>query len=107
MESGQVRTIMQPFAEVASTVRDNQRTAYTEAGGRKIGRSKDDAEWLWVDTHSSIKTAQINAVFGCQIKRPGEDPEFRLYVDGVRVHSYNADGPTDALEEWRAITTIA
>jgi len=102
-----VEQVMQPFKEVASTVRDNQRTAYTEARGRRIGHSKDDPEWRWVDTYSAIKTPNINAVFVCYIARPGADPEFQLHVNGVPVQYYNADRLGDALNEWRAISARA
>jgi hypothetical protein len=102
-----VEQVMQPFKEIASTVRDNQRTAYTEAGGRRIGRSKDDPEWRWVDTYSAIKTPTINAAFVCYITRPGADPEFQLHLNGVAVQHYNADRLDDALNEWRGIATRA
>jgi hypothetical protein len=100
-----VRDAMQPFKNVASAVAGNQRTAYTQAGGRKIGRSRGDPEWLWIDTYSAIKTTAINAVFVCHIKQPGDDPEFQLRINGTRAQSYNADGLTDALGEWRAIAS--
>jgi hypothetical protein len=102
-----VRDVMLPFRQVASAVRDNQRTTYTEAGGRKIGHSKDNPEWMWVDTYSAIKTPAVNAVFVCYIKRPGEDPEFQLHLDGVCTESYNADRLPDGLNEWRALAARA
>ena len=102
-----VRDVMQPFTQVASEVPDNQRTVYTEAGGRKIGRSKDDPESMWIDTYSAIKTSSVNAVFVCYIKRPGEDPDFELQLDGVCTESYNADRLADALNEWRAVAAQA
>jgi hypothetical protein len=92
---------------VASAVRGNQRTSYTEAGGRKIGRSKDDPEWMWIDTYSAIKTSNINAVFVCYIRQLGEDPEFQLHIDGIRTQSYNADRLGDALSEWRKIAACS
>jgi hypothetical protein len=79
----------------------------TQAGGRKIGRTRGDPEWLWIDTYSAIKTTAINAVFVCHIKQPGDDPEFQLRINGTRAQSYNADGLTDALGEWHAITSRA
>jgi len=102
---GRVRDAMQPFKEVAAGVRGNQLTSYTEAGGLRIGRPKGHPEKMWVDTYSRIKTARMDASFICYIKRAGEDPEFQLRVDGNTVRSYNADGLTDALSEWR--TTAA
>src|SRR5215471_7207975 len=73
-----IREIMQPFKQIASTVPGNQRTSYTEAGGLKIGRPKDDPAHLWIDTYCAIKTVPINATFGCYVKQPGDEPEFQL-----------------------------
>src|SRR6266446_3524476 len=86
-----VREVMQPFKEIAAKVPGNQRKAYTEAGGRKIGRPKDDPEKLWIDTYSGIKTPKINAVLACYVKRPGDEPQFQLRIKGARSQSYNAD----------------
>jgi hypothetical protein len=102
-----VRSVMQPFKELASAVKDNQRTAYTEAGGRKIGRAKDAAEKLWIDTYSGIKTAYINAVFLCYVREPGDEPDFQLRVDHAHVRSYNADQLDAALRDWSAIAERA
>src|ERR1700677_704821 len=52
-----VAEILKPFKEVASAVSGNQRVAYTQAGGLKIGRSKVDPEWMWIDRYSAIKTS--------------------------------------------------
>jgi hypothetical protein len=100
-----VREVMQPFKQVAVAVPGNQRTPYTEAGGRKIGRRKTDPEWRWIDTYSSIKTSKINAIFVCYINRPGEEPEFRLKIGDLPSHSFNADHLTDALTQWTQIAT--
>ena len=92
---------------------NNQRVNYTRAGGCKIGRSKDDPEHLWIDSYSAIKVSGINAVFGCQIRRPGEDPKFTLYLgDGSRSEAtparvYNANETQQALAEWEAIVHSA
>jgi len=102
-----ISQVMQPFKEVASAVPDNQRTAYTEAGGLRIGRSKNDPEWFWIDTYSAIKTPAINAILVCYVKRPGEEPEFKLQINGEFVHSYNADHLTDALVEWKKVAAKA
>jgi hypothetical protein len=40
-----VREVMQPFMEVASKVKGNSRVPYTDAGGMKIGRTKNDPDW--------------------------------------------------------------
>jgi hypothetical protein len=102
-----VRETMEPFKNVAATVRDNQRTTFTDAGGLRIGRSKDDLERVWIDTYSGIKTDAINAVFVCYIKRPGDEPEFQLRINGVLAGSYNADQLNEALSEWQAIAARA
>jgi len=102
-----VRDVMQPFRQVASEVPHNQRTVYTEAGGYKIGRSKDDPDRMWIDTYSAIKTSSVNAIFVCYIKRPSEDPYFELQLDGVCTQSYNADHLADALSDWRTVAAQA
>jgi hypothetical protein len=108
-----VDEVMQPFAQAAAKVPNNQRVYYTKAGGRKIGRSKDDPEHLWIDSYSAIKVSGINAVFGCQVRRPGEDPKFTLYLgDGSRSEAtparvYNADETEEALPEWETIVHSA
>lgn len=102
-----VRDTMQPFKDVAVAVTLNQRTAYTEAGGFKVGRTKDDPERVWIDTYSAIKTQAVNAVFVCYIKQPGNEPEFQLQVNGKHIRSYNADQLTDALTEWRMVAAQA
>jgi hypothetical protein len=63
---------MQPFARIAAGVPNNQRVKYTRAGGRKIGKSKNDPNHLWIDSYSAIKASGINAVFGCEIKGQGK-----------------------------------
>jgi hypothetical protein len=102
-----VHQVMQPFKDVAETVSGNRRKTYTEAGGRRIGLSKNDPEWFWIDTYSAIKTPAINAVFVCYIKRPGDEPEFRLRINSIDTQTYNADQLTEALIEWRAIAARA
>jgi hypothetical protein len=109
-----VYEVMQPFKEVASKVSENRRTSYTQAGGRKIGRTKDDPEKMWIDTYCAIKTPNLNAVFVCYVRSPGDDPEFRLYLNAGSLseksgisQSYNADQLTDALTEWRHLAERA
>jgi hypothetical protein len=108
-----VDEVMQPFAQAASTVPNNQRVKYTRAGGRKIGRAKDNPDHLWIDSYSAIKVSGVNAVFGCQIARPGEDPKFTLYLgDGSRSEAaparvYTANETQQALVEWEAIVHSA
>ena len=102
-----VRETMKPFEELASAVRGNQRTPYTEAGGLRIGRPQGDPEHMWIDTYSAIKTARINAAFGCHIRVPGDEPEFHLYLKGKSIQSYNADQLSDALNEWQSIARDA
>jgi len=103
VERGQRSRCHGAVQERASTVSNNQRTIYTEAGGLKIGRSKDDPKKVWINTYSAIKTPAINAVFVCYIKKPGDDPEFQLEINGSPTNSYNADRLTEALIEWQAI----
>ena len=103
----QVRKTMQPFKDVASAVQGNQRTPYTQAGGRKIGRPKDHPDKLWIDTYSAIKTPKINAEFLCYIKEPGDDPEFHLTIDHAHVQTFNADALSEALRSWRKLADRA
>ena len=92
-----------PFIEISKTVPTNKRTTYTEAGGRKIGRSRDDPDWMWVDTYTAIKTANFNAVFVCYIPRPGDEAFFELHLNGKTATRYGPDDLTAALERWRRI----
>jgi hypothetical protein len=98
-----VRSAMKRFKQEALAVKDNQRTAYTEAGGLKIGRAKGDPDKKWICTYCAIKTSDMNAVFVCNVKMPGDEPEFELHVDGTRVRSYNGDQLDDAFEEWLSV----
>jgi hypothetical protein len=98
-----VKEVMQPSNEVVSKVRGNSRVPYTEAGGLRIGKSRNDPNWKWVDTYSAIKVENINAVFGCYIDRPGSEPTFRLHLTGVEIKTCNPDGLSEALAEWRKV----
>jgi hypothetical protein len=97
---------MEPFMRAAARVPNNQRVNYTPAGGRKRGWAH-----FWIDSYSAIKVPGTNAVFGCAIKRPGEEPTFTLYLgDGFITRSeakpanvYNADQLQQALAEWETI----
>lgn len=108
-----VDEVMLPFIKVAARVPDNQRVNYTRAGGRKIGSRKDDPDHLWIDSYSAIKAGGINAVFGCEIKKPGGDPIFTLYLGGGSRREatpsavYNFDQLQDALAEWETIAHSA
>jgi hypothetical protein len=102
-----VREVMKAFKDVASLVQGNRRTPYTEAGGLRIGHPKDDPEHLWVDTYCAIKTARINGTFGCYIKHPGDEPEFRMKTAGETIRVYSADELPDAFEQWQSIARIA
>lgn len=101
------RTALLPFVEVSKGVKDNQRTVYTEAGGLKIGKSRGDPEWMWVDTYSAIKTAKLNAVFVCYIPRPGDEAYFGLIVNGQTERRYQPNELETALMRWRAISDAA
>lgn len=96
-----------PFVEVAKMVRDNRRTTYTEAGGRKIGRGRSDPEWMWVDSYTAIKTAKLNAVFVCYVPKPGDDAYFELHLDGEVVRRFEPSELGEALEHWRMLETSA
>ena len=104
-----VDRVMEPFAWVAASVTNNQRVSYTKAGGRKIGFPKEHPKHVWIDSYSAIKSSDINAVFGCELAKPGNDPQFTLYLgDGSRQQaqpsqSYNADQLQQALADWEAI----
>jgi len=74
---------LQPFVEVSKSVDGNTRTVFTEAGGTKIGRPKDDPERNWVDSYTAIKRGSTNAIFVCYIKAPGDDPAFSLQTGGT------------------------
>jgi hypothetical protein len=117
-----VDEVMEPFARVAATVPNSQRVKYTKAGGLKIGRPKEHPEHRWVDSYSAIKVPKINAVFSCSIRRPGDEPQFILYVDDgptpresilltgrspVPAKTYNADQLKKALIEWTEIARVA
>lgn len=98
-----VREAMHPFKEIALAVEDNQRTAYTEAGGFRIGRAKDHPEKLWIDTYCAVKTPSLKAVFACHVKTPGDEPTFVLQLDGATYETYGYDRRDEALREWRGL----
>jgi hypothetical protein len=99
--------VMEPFKEVASEVPENQRTSYSEAGGLKARRPKDHPEKLWIQTYCAIKTKKINVTFHCEIKNPGDEPEFRITTGGETNQVYNADQLSFALDEWRSLAAMA
>lgn len=105
--------VMEPFVRVAAKVPDNQRTRYTKAGGRKIGIPRGLKEHRWIDSYSATKTIRVNAVFGCEIARPGDDPLFTLYFtsdprrEATPIKTYNADQLHEALIEWENIARSA
>jgi hypothetical protein len=93
-----VKLAMGPFVEVAKAVKGNKRTPYTEAGGRKIGKSRDDPDRMWIDTYSGVKLDGLNLTFTCYVQKPGDDPDFVLseQVTGIEKH-YVASELQDAL----------
>lgn len=99
-----VREALRPFEKLAR-FDGNRRTAYTEAGGGKIGYRKTDPEWYWVDSYSGMSSGSENWIFVCQIKRPGDDPVFTLRDHGAATSTYNADDLEDALERWSELAT--
>ncbi len=102
-----VRRALEPFKKLAEGVVGNKRTPYTEAGGLKVGRKKDDPDRKWIDTYSGIKTERINATFGCHVAHPGADPEFRLIVDGAIQRQYTSAEISEALTDWEAVARNA
>ena len=104
---------MEPFARIAATVPSNQRACYTKAGGHKTGLPKEHPEHLWIDNYSAIKASDINAVFGCETSKPGDDPTLTLYLgDGSRREAqpfkvYNADQLQQAFADWEGIARSA
>lgn len=98
---------LQPFVDISKAVGRNSRTTYTEAGGTKIGKPKDDPERNWVDSYTAIKRGKVNAIFVCYIKAPGDDPSFSLQVGGAERRRYTADELEAALAEWQEIATTA
>jgi hypothetical protein len=102
-----VKDALAPFVDVSRGVPDNKRTSYTEAGGFKIGRRREDPEWMWVDSYSAIKTAKLNAIFVCYIPRPGDLPYFELRVNGEDERRYGPSDLAEALLRWREIAAAA
>jgi hypothetical protein len=102
-----VAEVLSPFKQVASTVIGNERVNYTQAGGLKIGRSKNDPDWMWIDSYCGIKTSSINAIFVCYVKRVGDEPLFQLRIKEGVEQSFNADGLEEALEQWKEIAARA
>lgn len=102
-----VKESLAPFARLARGVRENQRTSYTEAGGRRIGRGQNDPDRVWIDTYSAIKTPKLNAVMVCYVKMPGEMPWLELHLNGESIERYGADEWDRALEDWQRIAAEA
>ena len=101
------RTALEPFVQISQSVSDNQRTTYTEAGGMKIGRRRDDPEWMWIDSYSAIKTSKINAVIVCYVPRPGDDAYFQLFVNQAVERRFEPGDLDEALGRWRSIAAEA
>lgn len=111
-----VDTALAPFAEIAATVKNNERKNYSQAGGGRIGTPKDHPEHIWIQSYSAIKiSGLVNAVFGCEIKRPGGDPVFALYFnegsetrrEPKMLKTFELDQLSAALAEWEAIAQTA
>jgi hypothetical protein len=104
-----VDQVMGPFARIAASVPNNQRKSYVPAGGRKRGSPKEHPKHSWIDSYSAIKTANLNAVFGCQISKPGDDPQFTLYLgsdprrEAQPFRVYNADQLQEAFGDWKDV----
>jgi len=111
-----VDTVLTPFAKVALTVKNNERTTYTRAGGDHAHRSKDDPKHMWVQSYSGIKISGVlNAIFLCEIKRPGDEPTFSLYFNEGKesrrepklIKTFLPDQLSAALAEWEVIAHTA
>lgn len=102
-----VRQALEPFVAVSKSVAGNQRTTYTEAGGRKIGRSRADPEWMWVDSYTAIKTPKVNAVFVAYVPQPGDDVYFEVHLDGVVDRRFEADQLEGGLAFWSVLARTA
>ena len=102
-----IQKVLEPFAEIARKVQGNKRTSYTEAGGFKIGRTRDDPQWMWVDSYSAIKTESLNAVFVCYIPRPGDDAYFEIRLNQDIERRYEPAELDDALDRWRQLALEA
>jgi hypothetical protein len=111
-----VDVALAPFATIAATVKNNERTKYSQAGGGRIGSPKDDPEHIWVQSYSAIKISGIvNAEFLCEIKSPGDDPMFSLSLnEGVEaqraakvIRTFEPDQLPEALVEWKMIAQLA
>jgi len=110
--SAEVAEALKPFAEVAKSVKGNQRTSYTTAGGLHVGRNKMNPEWKFVDSYSAIKTKNLNAVMICQVDRPGDDAIFVLQVStGNKEKAVVVQGDRTilpaALEKWKELARSA
>ena len=102
-----VRLLLSRFVVCSEGVQSNRRTTYTEAGGLKIGRSKDDPDRKWVDSYTAIKTDGINAVLVCYIPKPGDEPYFELHLDGGMVERYDLSRLDEAYQRWETIAKEA
>jgi hypothetical protein len=111
-----IDTALAPFARVATTVRNNERTTYTRAGGHHIGLPKDHPEHMWIESYAGIKISKVvNSVFSGEIKRPGDDPLFALYFnEGSETRhepkvtrTFEPNQLSEALLEWEGIAQLA
>ena len=112
--AAEVAEALEPFRVIAAAVPGNRNTAFTTAGGLHIGRKHTDPDWKFVDTYSSIRTHRVNAVFSCQVDRPGDDAVFRLFFADLqksRLKEVVLEGDHTicgvALGRWRVIAALA
>jgi hypothetical protein len=105
-----------PFAKIAATVKNNERTKYSQAGGGRIGTPKDHPEHIWVQSYTAIKiSGVVNAAFSCEIKRPGDDPVFALFLnEGAEtrrepkvIRTFEPEQLSEALIKWETIAQLA
>ena len=102
-----VEEALRPFADVARSVAGNRRTAYTPAGGFRIGRKADDPERMFVDSYSAIKAGKLNAEFVAYVRKPGDEAYFHLNVNKQREAEYEPNELDQALVRWREIAARA
>lgn len=102
-----VKAALAPFVAVSETISDNRRTAYTEAGGRKIGRKQTDPDWMWIDTYTAMKAGGVNAVLVCHVPMPGDTPWFEVRLNEITQQRYDPAELDAALVRWKELAAEA
>jgi hypothetical protein len=97
---------LRPFKEVAQAVEDNLRKPWVPAGGR-ARRAKEDPTKLWIDRYCGMKTPTMNALFGCHVKKAGDEPAFVLELNGTQRAVYGVDQLDEAFQDWCRLSSEA